>query len=142
MTLVCPKCQGEWRQYERNGVTIDQCTECRGVFLDRGELDRLIDAENAWLEGQSSPGSPPAPGQAGPPPAPGYDSPPPPPAGQGAPPPPPSYPTHGQPPPAPGYPPPPPAQGYPSYGPPPGSGYPQQQYPRKRKKSFLDELFD
>lgn len=44
-TLVCPKCQGAMRAYERNGVTIDQCQECRGVFLDRGELDRLIDAE-------------------------------------------------------------------------------------------------
>jgi Zn-finger nucleic acid-binding protein len=33
------------RAYERNGITIDQCTECRGVFLDRGELERLIDAE-------------------------------------------------------------------------------------------------
>ena len=43
--LVCPKCQGPMRSYERNGVTIDQCQECRGVFLDRGELDRLIDAE-------------------------------------------------------------------------------------------------
>ena len=43
--LVCPKCHGAMRAYERNGVTIDQCQECRGVFLDRGELDRLIDAE-------------------------------------------------------------------------------------------------
>jgi Zn-finger nucleic acid-binding protein len=36
------------RQYERSGVTIDQCSECRGIFLDRGELERLTDAENAW----------------------------------------------------------------------------------------------
>ncbi len=36
------------RSYERNGVTIDQCSECRGIFLDRGELERLVDAENAW----------------------------------------------------------------------------------------------
>lgn len=43
--LICPKCQGAMRSYERNGVTIDQCQECRGIFLDRGELDRLIDAE-------------------------------------------------------------------------------------------------
>jgi Zn-finger nucleic acid-binding protein len=33
------------RQYERNGITIDQCDECRGVFLDRGELERLVSAE-------------------------------------------------------------------------------------------------
>ena len=44
-TLVCPKCQGTMRTYERSTVIIDQCTECRGVFLDRGELERLIDAE-------------------------------------------------------------------------------------------------
>ena len=48
-TLVCPKCQGAMRAYERNGVTIDQCQECRGIFLDRGELDRLIDAEEQRL---------------------------------------------------------------------------------------------
>ena len=34
------------RSYERNGIVIDQCAECRGVFLDRGELEKLIDAES------------------------------------------------------------------------------------------------
>ena len=38
------------RSYERNGVTIDQCTGCRGVFLDRGELERLVDAEGSYYE--------------------------------------------------------------------------------------------
>ena len=37
-TLTCPKCHGEMRSYERSGVVIDQCLECRGIFLDRGEL--------------------------------------------------------------------------------------------------------
>jgi uncharacterized protein len=41
------------RTYERNGVHVDQCADCRGIFLDRGELDRLIDAENAWHGGSS-----------------------------------------------------------------------------------------
>ena len=36
------------RQFERSGVTVDQCLECRGIFLDRGELERLIDAENTY----------------------------------------------------------------------------------------------
>ena len=45
MELTCPKCNGAMRSYERSGILIDQCTECRGVFLDRGELDKLIDAE-------------------------------------------------------------------------------------------------
>jgi Zn-finger nucleic acid-binding protein len=42
------------RSYERNGITVDQCTGCRGVFLDRGELERLIDGENDFY--RSSPG--------------------------------------------------------------------------------------
>jgi len=45
--MTCPKCGSEMRMYERNGVTVDQCTGCRGVFLDRGELERLIDAETS-----------------------------------------------------------------------------------------------
>ncbi len=51
MELTCPKCQGTMRTCERNGVHVDQCTECRGIFLDRGELERLVDAENAWHGG-------------------------------------------------------------------------------------------
>jgi len=47
VSLTCPKCGGAMRTFERSGITIDQCTECRGVFLDRGELERLIDAESA-----------------------------------------------------------------------------------------------
>ncbi len=43
--LICPKCQGAMRTYERSGVVIDQCTDCRGIFFDYGELERLIDAE-------------------------------------------------------------------------------------------------
>lgn len=53
--LVCPKCRGVMRAYERNGVTIDQCQECRGVFLDRGELDRLIDAEEQGYASRPEP---------------------------------------------------------------------------------------
>jgi uncharacterized protein len=48
MQLTCPKCQGAMRQYERSGVNVDQCAECRGIFLDRGELERLMDAETAY----------------------------------------------------------------------------------------------
>ena len=48
--MNCPKCESEMRSYERNGVTVDQCTGCRGIFLDRGELERLIDAETSFYE--------------------------------------------------------------------------------------------
>ena len=40
------------RSYERNGVTVDQCTGCRGIFLDRGELERLVDAEGQHYSAQ------------------------------------------------------------------------------------------
>ena len=49
--LACPKCSGAMRSYERNGIVIDQCSECRGVFLDRGELERLVEAEGAYYGG-------------------------------------------------------------------------------------------
>ena len=53
--LVCPKCQGLMRTYERSGVTLDQCADCRGIFLDRGELERLVDAEQGWQRSHSAP---------------------------------------------------------------------------------------
>ncbi len=41
------------RRYERSGITVDQCAECRGIFLDRGELERLVDAEAAFHAGSA-----------------------------------------------------------------------------------------
>lgn len=52
MEMTCPKCHGPMRQYERSGVHVDQCGDCRGIFLDRGELERLVDAESAWSRTQ------------------------------------------------------------------------------------------
>jgi Zn-finger nucleic acid-binding protein len=57
MDLTCPKCRGRMTSYERNGVTVDQCADCRGLFLDRGELERLVDAEGAW-RGSPAPSAP------------------------------------------------------------------------------------
>jgi hypothetical protein len=53
MSLSCPKCQAEMRTYERNGIHVDQCTECRGVYLDRGELEHLIASETQWSAQQA-----------------------------------------------------------------------------------------
>jgi Zn-finger nucleic acid-binding protein len=46
--------------YERQGVHLEQCRECRGIWLDRGELDRLIDVESSPGQGQGYPPSDPA----------------------------------------------------------------------------------
>jgi uncharacterized protein len=58
--LRCPKCDAPMRTYERNGVHLDRCTECGGLFLDRGELERLIDAEAGYYSGSPRAGVPPA----------------------------------------------------------------------------------
>ena len=36
------------RTYERNGVHVEQCGDCRGLFLDRGELEKLVEAEGSF----------------------------------------------------------------------------------------------
>ena len=59
MQMLCPKCQNLMKQYERNGVVVDQCSECRGIFLDRGELEHLLDAEAAFNSRGAVPPPPP-----------------------------------------------------------------------------------
>lgn len=122
MQMTCPKCHGDMRQYERSGVTVDQCSECRGIFLDRGELEKLFEAEANWNQQHTAPGAQRA--AAPPPPGGGYAQPP----GGYAPPPPPP-PTHGYPAPA------------PAYGSQQHYGY-HGHYRRKKHKGFLGELFD
>ena len=41
--MKCPNCNVNLVMSERSGVEIDYCPECRGVWLDRGELDKIID---------------------------------------------------------------------------------------------------
>ena len=59
--MTCPKCQGEMRSYERNGIHVDQCSECRGLFLDRGELEHLVQAEGSFYGGGQQQAAPRAP---------------------------------------------------------------------------------
>ena len=95
--MPCPVCKVPLTMSERQGVEIDYCPQCRGVWLDRGELDKIIE-RSANENSQSSVASPPP-----------------------------------QQPPSQG-------QGYAN----PGFGYAQpSKYPYgKRKKSFLEDLFD
>lgn len=93
--MPCPVCQVALVMSDRQGVEIDYCPQCRGVWLDRGELDKIIE--------RSANDAPPAPSRG-------------------------TQPQH--------------------------SGYQQQTYSadshgfghgygnKKRKKSFLEELFD
>ncbi|MBV2365655.1 zf-TFIIB domain-containing protein [Streptomonospora nanhaiensis] len=47
----CPKCPGTLSRRTLVGVTVDQCEKCRGIFLDRGELEELLEAEHRWSRG-------------------------------------------------------------------------------------------
>ena len=94
--MPCPVCRVPLVMSERQGVEIDYCPQCRGVWLDRGELDKIIERsaqdvqpaaparQATFIEPQYEPGHDPA------------------------------------------------------YAPP--QGYGQRRH--KRKKSFLEELFD
>ncbi len=41
--MKCPRCNQILVMSERQGVEIDYCPECRGVWLDRGELDKIVE---------------------------------------------------------------------------------------------------
>ena len=43
--MKCPLCELEMRITDRDGVEIDYCPQCRGVWLDRGELEKIVARE-------------------------------------------------------------------------------------------------
>ncbi len=94
--MACPVDGSALVMSERSGIEIDYCPQCRGVWLDRGELDKIIERNAA-----STAAPAPAPAQSAP---------------------------VGQPP-----------QG--NWGHQPQGHYGHHK-PHKRRKSFLEELFD
>ncbi|MFN8217405.1 MAG: zf-TFIIB domain-containing protein [Solirubrobacterales bacterium] len=56
--MNCPKCEAPMRTHRRNGVTIEQCTKCHGIFLDRGELEQLLGRELSFLGAHGAPRPP------------------------------------------------------------------------------------
>lgn len=45
--MKCPACNVDLVMTERQGTEIDYCPKCRGVWLDRGELDKIIEKSTA-----------------------------------------------------------------------------------------------
>ena len=97
--MQCPTDGTTLTMSERSGIEIDYCPTCRGVWLDRGELDKII--ERSLSQAPPAPAAPAAPAPQG------YDR---------------SY-DRGH------------DRGYDQHGP----GAP---YKKKRKESWLSELFD
>ena len=68
--MLCPTCpDSTLLMSERQGVEIDYCPKCRGVWLDRGELDKLIQLSSAPAPVHAPASAPvhiPAPGHAAP----------------------------------------------------------------------------
>ncbi len=102
--MLCPIDKTPLVMSERQNIEIDYCPTCRGVWLDRGELDKIIE-RSAAAESQQA-----------------------------------QQPPQAQ---QPQYAPPPPQQPHyapqPNYG---GHSYQGHGYHKKRRKSFLEELFD
>ena len=47
--MLCPVCKVALTMADRQGVEIDYCPQCRGVWLDRGELDKIIERSAAEM---------------------------------------------------------------------------------------------
>ena len=92
--MQCPTDATTLVMSERSGIEIDYCPQCRGVWLDRGELDKIIERSGPAQQAQPAP-----------------------------------EPYREQRPPQDSY-----RQGY--------QGHQGHGYPHKRRKSFLEELFD
>ena len=51
--MKCPNCEELLVMTERKGVEIDYCPKCRGVWLDKGELDKIIEKSAAAESSQN-----------------------------------------------------------------------------------------
>jgi uncharacterized protein len=53
--MKCPNDSATLVMSERSGVEIDYCPECRGVWLDRGELDKILERAEAEVSRAAAP---------------------------------------------------------------------------------------
>jgi Zn-finger nucleic acid-binding protein len=49
--MRCPACGSRLVEVERSEILIDACPECRGIWLDRGELDKILVRERSMAAG-------------------------------------------------------------------------------------------
>lgn len=48
--MKCPNCEETLVMTERQGIEIDYCPKCRGVWLDKGELDKIIERSSVQTQ--------------------------------------------------------------------------------------------
>ena len=51
--MKCPNCNVDLVMTDRNGIEIDYCPQCRGIWLDRGELDKIIERSMQHVPGKT-----------------------------------------------------------------------------------------
>jgi uncharacterized protein len=56
--MPCPVCKIALTMSERQGVEIDYCPQCRGVWLDRGELDKILERSASEAPQPTAPQAP------------------------------------------------------------------------------------
>jgi uncharacterized protein len=47
--MKCPKCGGDLKEMEHHNVKVDQCTDCKGIWLDVGEIELLEHAHESGI---------------------------------------------------------------------------------------------
>ena len=47
--MKCPRCGGDLKEVEHHNVKVDQCVDCKGVWLDAGELEMLEHAHDSGV---------------------------------------------------------------------------------------------
>ena len=52
--MKCPNCNETLVMADRQGIEVDYCPACRGVWLDRGELDKIIERTADFRPGESA----------------------------------------------------------------------------------------
>jgi hypothetical protein len=58
--MSCPVCRVPLAMSDRQGIEIDYCPQCRGVWLDRGELDKIIERSTTPAPAAPAPAPQPA----------------------------------------------------------------------------------
>ena len=51
--LLCPNCNTSMQNVNRSGVELDMCPSCRGVWLDRGELEKILADAREQVQGDT-----------------------------------------------------------------------------------------
>ena len=47
--MKCPKCGADLQEIEMDRIKVDKCTECQGIFFDKGEVELMIEVQKGGM---------------------------------------------------------------------------------------------